>query len=66
MHFITNEPTSRNSEMYAIAKRNVSILLKRFSYGNVGTCTRSSSKAELMLLKIVTKSNRRKNIGRMC
>lgn len=41
--------------MYAMANRNVSILLKRFSYGNVGTCTRNSSKAELMLLPKVEK-----------
>ena len=34
-----------------MARRRVSILDRRFSYGNVGTWTRSSSKAELMLLK---------------
>lgn len=34
-----------------MASRNVSILLNRFSYGNVGTWTRSSSNAEFMLLQ---------------
>lgn len=34
-----------------MARRRVSILLRRFSYGKVGTWTLSSSKAELMLLQ---------------
>lgn len=51
--------TSLNNAIYAIANLNVSILLNRFSYGKVGTCTRKSSNAELMLLHF-SKSMKRK------
>lgn len=52
--------TSRRSDMQAMARRRVSILLRRFSYGNVGTWTRNSSNAELILLQSARQKERGK------